>query len=117
MLACSLFFWCKTLVLNGSSCDISHLQSEATALGHQVDIYKARLEAFGFNAIVVDGHNVEELIAAFKTAEQTKDKPTGIVAKTLKGKLLASVVFMCSDLSQLLCCSEIFCLSPCAIFA
>ena len=27
--------------------------------------YKARMESFGFHAIVVDGHDVEELLKAF----------------------------------------------------
>lgn len=67
--------------------DVNRLgQSEPTNLGHDVDTYKKRLEAFGFNAIVIDGHNVEELVKAFYLASTTKDKPTAIVAKTFKGK-------------------------------
>uniref|UniRef100_T1E2J1 transketolase n=1 Tax=Psorophora albipes TaxID=869069 RepID=T1E2J1_9DIPT len=53
---------------------------------HQMDVYRKRLEAFGFNAIVVDGHDVEELCKAFYEASVTKDRPTAIVAKTFKGK-------------------------------
>ena len=34
----------------------------------------------------VDGHSVEELLSAFHTAEQTKGRPTVIIANTLKGK-------------------------------
>lgn len=42
--------------------DVNRLgQSEATALQHNMDVYRKRLEAFGFNALVVDGHDVEEL--------------------------------------------------------
>ena len=41
---------------------------------------------FGFNVINVDGHNIDNLIDAFTTAKQTKDKPTIIIAKTVKGK-------------------------------
>lgn len=42
--------------------DVNRLgQSEATALQHGMDVYRKRLEAFGFNALVVDGHDVEEL--------------------------------------------------------
>lgn len=67
--------------------DVNRLgQSEPTNLGHDVDTYRKRLEAFGFNAIVIDGHNVEELVKAFHVAASTKDKPTAIVAKTFKGK-------------------------------
>ncbi|KHJ89396.1 Transketolase, thiamine diphosphate binding domain protein [Oesophagostomum dentatum] len=67
--------------------DVNRLgQSQETALGHHVEIYQARYAAFGFNAIVVDGHNVDELISAFEAARNTKDKPTAIIAKTFKGQ-------------------------------
>ncbi len=45
-----------------------------------------KLEAFGFNVISIDGHNFEEIDNAFKTAKAVKDKPTAIIAKTIKGK-------------------------------
>ena len=60
-------------------------QSEATALGHSVDVYRARFEGFGWNAIVVDGHNIEAVCKAFHDASTCKDKPTVFIAKTLKG--------------------------------
>lgn len=42
--------------------DINRLgQSEPTSLQHDMETYRKRLESFGFNAIVVDGHDVEEL--------------------------------------------------------
>ncbi len=42
--------------------DINRLgQSEPTSLQHNMEVYRKRLEAFGFHAIVVDGHDVEEL--------------------------------------------------------
>ncbi len=41
---------------------------------------------FGFNTIVIDGHNIESIMKAFSVAEQTKGKPTCIIAKTIKGK-------------------------------
>lgn len=56
-----------------------------------MEIYKARLAAFGFNAIVVDGHKVEELIEAFGNASATKDKPTAIICQTYKGNILCSM--------------------------
>lgn len=43
-----------------------------------------------WNTYVVDGHDVEELCKAFWQAQQVKDKPTCIVAKTFKGKGLKS---------------------------
>jgi len=67
--------------------DVNRLgQSQATSLQHQTETYRKRLEAFGFNAIVVDGHDVEELCKAFFEASLTKDKPTALIAKTFKGK-------------------------------
>lgn len=41
--------------------------------------------AFGFNTLVVDGHNLDELKEAIKNAK-AQDKPTMIIAKTIKGK-------------------------------
>lgn len=43
-------------------------------------------ESFGFEVMVVDGHNIEELIKAFEVAKTIKGKPTAIIAKTIKGK-------------------------------
>lgn len=51
-----------------------------------MEIYQTRLASFGWNAIVVDGHNIEELVKAFHVAGTTKDKPTALIAKTFKGK-------------------------------
>ncbi|XP_032673359.1 transketolase isoform X1 [Odontomachus brunneus] len=67
--------------------DINRLgQSEPTSLQHNMEVYRKRLEAFGFNALVVDGHDVEELAKAFHEAQNIKGRPTAILAKTLKGK-------------------------------
>ncbi|MCR4956914.1 MAG: transketolase [Lachnospiraceae bacterium] len=45
-----------------------------------------KLEAFNFHVINIDGHNFDEIRAAFKEAKETKGQPTAIVAKTTKGK-------------------------------
>lgn len=45
-----------------------------------------KFESFGFNVISIDGHNIEEIKKAFKKARKTKNKPTCIIAKTIKGK-------------------------------
>ncbi|KAK2585491.1 hypothetical protein KPH14_010145 [Odynerus spinipes] len=67
--------------------DINRLgQSEPTSIQHNMEVYRKRLEAFGFNALVVDGHDVEELAKAFHEAQNTKGRPTAILAKTFKGK-------------------------------
>jgi len=45
-----------------------------------------KFESFGFNTIVIDGHNFEEILNAFSKAKETKGKPTAIIARTTKGK-------------------------------
>ena len=45
-----------------------------------------KLVAFGFNVVAIDGHNFEQIEAAFENARATKGKPTAIVMKTIKGK-------------------------------
>ena len=45
-----------------------------------------KFEAFNFHVINIDGHDFEQIDAAFKEARATKGMPTAIIAKTLKGK-------------------------------
>ncbi|OFI07507.1 transketolase 1 [Clostridium acetireducens DSM 10703] len=45
-----------------------------------------KFKAFGWNVIKIDGHNYEEIINAVDQAKKSMDKPTAIVAKTVKGK-------------------------------
>lgn len=61
-------------------------QSRATQFAHDVDAFATRYRAFGWHAIVVDGHDISELRAALAEARGMSGRPTMIVAKTLKGK-------------------------------
>ena len=45
-----------------------------------------KFKSFGFNVLNINGNNIEEIINAFESAKKTKDKPTCIIAKTIKGK-------------------------------
>ncbi len=45
-----------------------------------------KFKAFNFHVITIDAHNFDEIDAAFKEAKEIKDKPTVIVAKSIKGK-------------------------------
>lgn len=45
-----------------------------------------KFEAFNFHVINIDGHNFDEIDAAFKEARETKGQPTAIIARTIKGK-------------------------------
>lgn len=45
-----------------------------------------KFRAFGFQTVLIDGHNIESIIRALTIAEMTKGKPTVIICKTIKGK-------------------------------
>ena len=45
-----------------------------------------KFESFGFKVVVIDGHNFDQILNAFEIAKQTKEIPTAIIAKTIKGK-------------------------------
>ena len=45
-----------------------------------------KFKSFGFQIIKIDGHDIEEIKKAFEVARNIKDKPTCIIAKTIKGK-------------------------------
>ena len=67
--------------------DVNRLgQSDPTMLQHDMKAYKARWAGFGWNAIIVDGHNHAALVKAFADAAKTKGRPTVLLARTLKGK-------------------------------
>jgi transketolase len=67
--------------------DINRLgQSDPTLLQHDIEAYRTRWSAFGWQALPVDGHDVAALLEAFEQAARTKGKPTVILARTLKGK-------------------------------
>ncbi|RWS23871.1 transketolase-like protein [Leptotrombidium deliense] len=67
--------------------DVNRLgQSEPTALGHKIETYEKRIQAFGFETFVVNGHDVKQVADAFAKASRVTDKPQAIIACTLKGK-------------------------------
>ena len=45
-----------------------------------------KFEAFGWNVLVIDGHNYDEILDAIEKAKNFKGKPTAVVCKTVKGK-------------------------------
>ena len=67
--------------------DVNRLgQRGETELGWNTAAYEARAKGFGWNAIVIDGHNYDEINNAFAQASQHTGSPTAIIAKTIKGK-------------------------------
>ena len=48
-----------------------------------------KFKTFGWNVITIDGHDFDQIFAALDMAKDTVDKPTMIIAKTIKGKGVA----------------------------
>ena len=70
--------------------DVNRLgQSDPTMLQHDMESYRARWSGFGWHALVVDGHDLSAITAAFDEAGRTKHTPTVLLAKTFKGKGLS----------------------------
>jgi transketolase len=61
-------------------------QSRPTQWAHDIDAYVVRWQAFGWNVLAIDGHDMDAILSAFDEARSTKNRPTMIVAKTIKGK-------------------------------
>src|SRR3954467_8162468 len=61
-------------------------QSRATMWQHDMEQFARRWRAFGWHAIVVDGHDLNAILDAYAEARATTGKPTMIVARTIKGK-------------------------------
>jgi transketolase len=66
--------------------DVNRLgQRGETMHGWNLNSYSKRAEASGWNAIEIDGHDITAIDRAFTEAEATADRPTMIVARTIKG--------------------------------
>ena len=67
--------------------DVNRLgQRGETMHGYDMEAYQKKAAAFGWETIVIDGHNFDEVLKAYEQAMQVKDKPVMIIAKTVKGK-------------------------------
>ena len=71
--------------------DVNRLgQSDPTMLEWDLGQYAERFEAFGWNPIQIDGHEMSEILTALKMATEAKretpGRPTVILARTIKGK-------------------------------
>ncbi|MGW3938598.1 transketolase [Streptomyces phaeochromogenes] len=72
--------------------DVNRLgQRGPTRHGHDLDAYARRFHAFGWHTVEVDGHDVDAIDRAYREAVATVGQPTAIIARTLKGKGVASV--------------------------
>jgi transketolase len=66
---------CNGMQLSGWTRDIMNLEPLVR-----------KWQAFGWHVIDIDGHDLDQIIAAFLKAEKMKGKPTVIIARTTKGK-------------------------------
>ncbi len=67
--------------------DVNRLgQSGETMLADHFLYYKSRFESFGWNVYVINGHDVKKIMKVLKKSRKVKNKPTVIIANTLKGK-------------------------------
>ncbi|MGA2925509.1 MAG: transketolase [Solirubrobacteraceae bacterium] len=72
--------------------DVNRLgQTRETMLGWDLDGYAARVRAFGWHAIVIDGHDLDAIEAAFSEARRTTGHPTVVLARTRKGRGVKAV--------------------------
>jgi len=73
--------------------DVNRLgQSGPTELQWDLDAYARRAEAFGARVIMIDGHDLDEIDQAYRSAtDRTDDRPTVILARTLKGRGFSEV--------------------------
>ena len=66
-------------------------QSTETMYGHHTQRYVDKFESFGWKAITIDGHDMQQIMSAYDKARETTDRPTIIIAKTVKGYGVESV--------------------------
>lgn len=66
-------------------------QSGPTQFNHNMDELSRRWSAFGWHAVVIDGHDMPAILNALQEARATKGQPTVILARTVKGKGVAAV--------------------------
>ena len=72
--------------------DVNRLgQRGETILGWNTAAYVRRVEAFGWRALEIDGHDLEEIDCAYEQALAGDGRPVAIVARTIKGKGVRAV--------------------------
>lgn len=72
--------------------DINKLgQTGETIHGYHLERYSAKFEAFGWRTIIIDGHDINQIIQALEKAVSPHKNPTMILAKTVKGYGVESV--------------------------
>jgi len=82
-MACS-HFGCSNIcaILDSNGCQIDGRCEDVMGLEPLVD----KWQAFGWHAIEINGHDMAQILSAYAEAKTIKDKPTIIIARTIKGK-------------------------------
>jgi transketolase len=67
--------------------DVNRLgQTGETMYGHDLPAYEKRISSFGWETVLIDGHDTQEMLGAYERALTVKGRPFMIIAKTTKGK-------------------------------
>jgi transketolase len=66
-------------------------QSGPTELQHELEAHVLRWRAFGWHAVIVDGHDLPSILGALDDARRITGRPTMIAARTIKGKGISFV--------------------------
>lgn len=89
----ALMLWSKNKITNLITIiDRNNIQID----GNTEDIMpleplKQKLEAFNFNVLSIDGHDIREIVTAINIAKENLNKPTIIIANTIAGKGFKSI--------------------------
>lgn len=70
--------------IDGKTCDVMDLEPLA-----------GKWQAFGWNTIEINGHNMKEILTAYEQARAFKGKPSIIIARTVKGKGVSFMENVC----------------------
>ena len=67
--------------------DVNRLgQRGETMYGHDLEAYRKRISSFGWNTVLIDGHSFDEILDAYKVLNLNAEKPSMVIARTIKGK-------------------------------
>ena len=77
-------FACSNLcaILDSNGCQIDGKCEDIMGL----EPLAAKWQAFGWHVIEINGHDMQQILSAYAQAKTIKDKPTIIIARTVKGK-------------------------------
>ncbi|MDD5464870.1 MAG: transketolase [Candidatus Omnitrophica bacterium] len=77
-------FGCSNIcaILDANGCQIDGRCEDIMGL----EPLAAKWQAFGWHVLEINGHDMRQILAAYEQAKTIKDKPTIIIARTVKGK-------------------------------